>query len=82
MSSFLATTPSQLGPILRGYRIQRGLTQQALAARLGLSQKDVSLAEAKPERMSVARLFRFFAVLEVELTLKDRGSSNPAGAEW
>lgn len=82
MLTFLAKTPEQLGVILRGYRTQRGLTQQQLAARLGLPQKAISVAETRPAAMSVARLFALLSALEVELTLRDHQAAKPGKAEW
>ena len=57
MPSFLAKTPEQLGAILKGYRQQLKLTQAAFAARLGLPQKTISLAETNPGRVPLTRLF-------------------------
>jgi HTH-type transcriptional regulator/antitoxin HipB len=67
-----AKTPGQLGAILRGFRRSRGMTQAQLAARVGLTQKAVSLAETRPERIGVERLFRLVGALEVDLVLSDR----------
>lgn len=77
-----AKTPGQLGAILRGFRRSRGMTQAQLAARIGLTQKAVSLAETHPERIGVERLFRLAAALEVDLVLSDRRArtaSRPSG---
>jgi HTH-type transcriptional regulator / antitoxin HipB len=82
MMAYPAHTPSQLGPLLRGFRKQRGLTQAALAARVGLAQKAVSLAETHPERMGVERLFRILAGLEVELVLRERDSTVRKTGGW
>jgi HTH-type transcriptional regulator/antitoxin HipB len=81
MDAFLTKNPAQLGAILRGFREQRGLTQQALAGRLGLPQKTISLAENHPERMKVARLFQLLGALGVELTLQNAGAAS-SRAEW
>lgn len=82
MGAFLAKTPQQLGAILRGYRLQRGLTQEELGEQLGLPQKAISLAETRPERMSIERLFRMLGMLGVELTLNDGRTTKPHQAEW
>jgi transcriptional regulator with XRE-family HTH domain len=58
------------------------MTQAQLAARIGLTQKAVSLAEMHPERIGVERLFRLAAALEVDLILSDRRArtaSRPSG---
>lgn len=81
MNEFMARTPGQVGPILRGYRQQRGLTQQALAERLGLPQKTISQIETRPERMSLSRLFAVAGALGIELAFRDQGRPG-AGTEW
>jgi len=83
MGAFLAKTPAQLGAILRGFRKQRGLTQQTVADRLGLPQKMVSLAETHPDRLPLTRLFQLLDALGVELTLGDASSPGPRRkVEW
>ncbi len=77
-----AKTPGQLGAILRAFRRSRGMTQAQLAARIGIPQKAVSIAETHPERMVVERLFHLVAALEVDLLLSDRRArtaSRPSG---
>jgi HTH-type transcriptional regulator/antitoxin HipB len=81
MDAFLAKTPAQLGAILRGFRKQRGLTQQAVADRLGLRQKVISLAETHPDRLSLARLFQLLSALGVELALQDQDAPR-ARSDW
>ena len=82
MNAFPAHTAHQLGAILRGYRLQRGLTQAELASQMGVAQKAVSLAETHPERMGVARLFGLLSALQVELVLRDRQGAGPAAGGW
>jgi HTH-type transcriptional regulator / antitoxin HipB len=82
MAVFLAKTPQQLGAILRGFRGQRGLTQKDLAARLGLPQKAISLAETRPERLSVERLFHLLGALDIEVSLQDKKAPLATEAEW
>lgn len=81
MITFSAQTPAQLGAVLRGYRRMRGLTQEQLASRLGLTQKAISHAETSPERMGVDRLFQILAGLNVEFALRDRASPKTQ-SEW
>jgi HTH-type transcriptional regulator/antitoxin HipB len=80
--TFLAKTPAQLGAILRGYREEWKLTQKELAVRVGISQKAISLAETRPERMSLARLFQLLGVLEVELRLGRAARQAQSKGEW
>lgn len=79
---FPLQTAPQLGPLLRGFRVQRGLTQEALASRVGLAQKAISLAETHPERMGVERLFALLSALGVELVLREKSSTRGPRADW
>ena len=62
-------TLSQLRPILVGFRKKAGLTQNALAQRLGISQQSYAAFEANPETASVERLFRVLRLVDVEIRL-------------
>ena len=81
-ASYVVHTPAQLGEILRGFRRERGLTQQSLALRLGLPQKAISAAENHPHRLTTARLFQLLGVLQVELRLQDEPPARAPGLEW
>jgi HTH-type transcriptional regulator / antitoxin HipB len=62
-------TLSQLRPILVGFRKNAGLTQEAVATRLGISQQSYAAFEANPETASVERLFRVLRLFDVEIKL-------------
>jgi HTH-type transcriptional regulator/antitoxin HipB len=78
---FAAHTPAQLGAVVRGFRRQLGLTQQQLAARVGLAQKAISLAETHPERMGLERLFQLLGALGLHLVLRDQATPKRP-VEW
>ncbi|MFC4161429.1 helix-turn-helix transcriptional regulator [Chitinimonas lacunae] len=61
--------PSQLRPILRGFRKQAGLTQAGLAQQLGITQQSYAELEARPEAASFERLYKVLRLLNVELIL-------------
>jgi HTH-type transcriptional regulator/antitoxin HipB len=82
MSLFLAKTPEQLGNILKGYRQQRQLTQAALAARLGLPQKTISLIENHPGTVPLARLFALMGALDIELRVGEGGRPASSKVDW
>ena len=67
---------SQLRPVLQGLRKSRGLTQAALAARLGVSQQSYARLEANPGRASMARVLAALQALEVDLALTPRGDTS------
>ncbi len=73
-------TASQLRPILIGFRKQAGLTQAALAERLGITQQSYAAFEANPEAASVERLFRVLGQFRVAMTLSSgaNGSNETA----
>ena len=79
---FVITNPQQLGPILKGLRKQKGLTQVEMAKLSGLGQKTISLLETEPWRCSVDSLLRYLAAVDVAMSLDLiaalRGSGNAA----
>lgn len=79
-------TPAQLGQLLKSLRLERGMTQAQVAARMGLLQSKVSALEGHVEKTSVDRMFRLLAVLGVELVVRQRGAvpkgRSAAKPEW
>ncbi len=65
----------QLGGLLKSLRKERQMTQQQLGERLGLSQRMVAKLESYPEKASFERVLQAFSALEVDLVLKERGTS-------
>lgn len=66
---------SQLRPILQGFRKSAGLTQAAVAERLGITQQSYAQLEANPSAASVERLFRVMKVLGVDLLFSQKSST-------
>ena len=81
MNEYEIKTPHQLGPVLRGYRRQRKLTQTEVGARVALAQKAVSKIELTPERTGLSTLFKLLAALELELVVRPRGAA-ARRSEW
>nr|WP_081724258.1 helix-turn-helix transcriptional regulator [Advenella kashmirensis] len=69
-------TPMQLGAILQATRKTLGMTQSALASRLGLSQSRVSYLELHAHELSVEQLLAWSAVLNLELTIGARSGDH------
>jgi len=59
----------QLRPILIGFRKQAGLSQAAIASRLGVTQQSYAKIEANPAATSVERLFTILRLLGTEIVL-------------
>lgn len=83
--SHALVTAVQLGAVLQAARKAQGLTQSALAARIGLSQSRVSHLELNAHEMSVEQLLAWCAALGLELTIGARGAaalSTTSTTEW
>ena len=75
-------TPEQLGPLLRGARQKRNLSQQELGVKAsGTSQARVSQLELQPGRFTVDRLLLILAALDLELVIRPRETSDEL-TEW
>ena len=71
-------TTTQLGSVLQAARKAHGLTQSALAGRIGLSQSRVSHLELNAHELSVEQLMAWCAALGLELTIGSRGGHAPS----
>ena len=68
-------TAGQLGAMLQAARKAQGLTQSALASRIGLSQSRVSHLELNAHDLSVEQLLAWCAALGLELSIGTRGGA-------
>lgn len=68
-------TAGQLGAMLQAARKAQGLTQSALASRIGLSQSRVSHLELHAYELSVGQLLAWCAALGLELSVGTRDSA-------
>ncbi|MBD8637778.1 helix-turn-helix domain-containing protein [Stenotrophomonas sp. CFBP 13725] len=78
-------TPHQLAPLMRAYRLKAGLSQAALAARLGISRQAVTALEKAPEAATFERLMKVWALLGIEVSLQEAASvadKRTTGLEW
>lgn len=64
----------QLGPILQAARKSAGLSQTALAQRLGISQSRMSAMELDPGSINVEQLLALLAALDHELLVQPKGT--------
>jgi HTH-type transcriptional regulator/antitoxin HipB len=80
----------QLGPLLQSARKSAGLSQTALAQRLGISQSRVSAMELDPGSISVEQLLALLAVLNHEVLVQPKqgaavdsgGAGTAAAPDW
>lgn len=72
--------PDQLAQHLRALRKARGLSQAALADKLGLTQSRIAAIERNPTVLGVGQLLRVLGALGVQLVLRDTQPAN-ASAE-
>ena len=86
MPEFTVRTAEQLPVLLQAFRKQAGLTQSAVAKRLGITQQTLSALERNAGKVSADRLLALLSILGVELVLR-HGSDSPtpktsAGPDW
>jgi HTH-type transcriptional regulator/antitoxin HipB len=74
---------AQLGQILASRRKALKLSQQALAAKLTISQNRLSEIEANPGALTVERLLDICNLLGLELVIQDKSTAQrPSKTEW
>lgn len=73
-------TLNQLPLILKGFRKEKGLTQAAMAERLGITQQSYAYFEANPTVASLERLYLVLRLLDVEISLNQVPSDTPLAA--
>ena len=73
-------TLSQLPLVLKGFRKEKGLTQAAMAERLGITQQSYAYFEANPATATLERLFMVLRMLDVEISLNRTSPATGKGA--
>lgn len=63
--------PDQLAQHLRALRKARGLSQAALASKLGLTQSRIAAIERNPAALGAGQLLRVLSALDAQLVLRD-----------
>lgn len=81
MQRFLMT-PHQAGQAFISRRKGLKLSQETVAKRLGISQPRFSELELHPDRMTLDRFLILANVLNLELVLREKGSSQSPESEW
>lgn len=70
-------TLNQLPLVLKAFRKEQGLTQAAMAEKLGITQQSYAYFEAKPATATLERLFTVLRLLNVDISL-DQASPTSA----
>lgn len=68
-------TLSHIPLVLKGFRKTRGLTQAAMAERLGITQQSYAYFEANPATATVERFVMVLRMLDVEISLDQTSSA-------
>lgn len=71
----IARTPLQLGSYIRQRRHELRLTQEQLAAKIGVQQRTVSVLETSAA-VRIATFLRIVAALDLELVIRPRTKSS------
>jgi HTH-type transcriptional regulator/antitoxin HipB len=66
------TTSGQLGPLLKHLRVEKGMSQAALGAKIGLSQERISRIETRPEAVAVDQLLTVLMALDAAFAVEPR----------
>lgn len=74
--NYTINTLDQLKPILTGFRKSHGLSQKALAEKLGISQQSYQTLESAPQKITLERLFKVLAVLGIKLQFVEKAQSS------
>lgn len=73
-------TIGQLPLVLKGFRKEKGLTQAAMAERLGITQQSYAHFEANPASATLERIFMVLRMLDVEISLNQTSPATSKGA--
>ena len=85
--NYVINTLDQLKPILVGFRKSNGLSQKALAEKLGISQQSYQALESAPQKVTLERLFKVLMALGIKLQFVDNTKAvepdnTPQQDEW
>lgn len=69
-------TLTQLPLLLKTFRKEQGLTQAAMAEKLGITQQSYAYFEAKPATATLERLFTVLRLLNVGISLDQASQSS------
>ncbi len=71
----LIRTPTDLGAVIRDYRHRRGLDQNALAKKIGVSRQWVIEVEKGKPRAEIGLVLRALLALNIALSIETAGAA-------
>lgn len=74
-------TLSQLPLFIKAFRKENGLTQAAMAEKLGITQQSYAYFEGNPARAPLERLFLVLRLLDVEISLDQTAPASMPGGQ-
>lgn len=77
--NYTINTLDQIKPILVGFRKSNGLSQKALAEKLGISQQSYQALESAPQKVTIERLFKVLAILDIKLQFVEKNNPLESG---
>jgi transcriptional regulator with XRE-family HTH domain len=78
----VARTAHQLGQLLKSRRKKLGLTQNELAAKMGIMQAQISVIESHGARATVTTIYKALSALGLELLLREKPRPYSSSSEW
>ena len=72
--NYTINTLEQIKPILVGFRKSNGLSQKALAEKLGISQQSYQTLESAPQKVTIERLFKVLSILDIKLQFVEKNT--------
>ena len=76
------TSPAVLACLVRDHRKLSKLTQAETAEQVGIKQTTISDFENRPESTKLETLFKILSVLELELQVVKKGSTQDEQKSW
>ncbi|HHF7374319.1 helix-turn-helix domain-containing protein [Legionella bozemanae] len=78
----LIHSPLELALLIKNQRKKLKLSQEEVAALVGLKQKTISAMENNPENMRLSTLFRILSALDLDLKIAAKNDSNTTTNQW
>lgn len=78
----LCPSPKELALLIVSQRKKLGLSQGAVAARVGLMQKTISAFENHPENVKLSTVFLILSAVNLDMRILPKDKVSPLGSKW